>query len=138
MSSSCEEQNTTLQVSFLCTILHITNDGRGFLSLNRLSLRSACADLSGILGTQIEVRGDEGKVPTTRIQPIGLLLNELITNAAKHGAGKINVEYKIEGAKHELSVCDQGSGLPSGFDAEQTSGLGMKVVNTLVRQLGGS
>lgn len=84
------------------------------------------------------MRGDEGKVPTTRIQPIGRLLNELITNAAKHGAGKINVEYKIEGAKHQLSVCDQGSGLPSGFDAEQTSGLGMKVVNTLVRHLAGS
>ena len=33
-------------------------------------------------------------VPTTLIQPIGLLTNELVTNAAKHGAGKINVTYR--------------------------------------------
>jgi two-component sensor histidine kinase len=100
-------------------------------------LRRLCADLSGILGTDIEVEGDEGKVPTTRIQPIGLLINELVTNAAKHGAGRIKVDYKIEGGMHELSVCDQGQGLPNNFNAEETAGLGMKVVHTLASQLGG-
>lgn len=100
-------------------------------------LRRLCADLSGILGTPIEVQGDEGKVPTTRIQPIGLMLNELVTNAAKHGAGKINVEYKISDGIHELSVCDEGQGLPNNFNPDRTAGLGMKVVTTLARQLGG-
>jgi len=101
-------------------------------------LRRLCADLSGILGTPIEVEGDEGKVPTTRIQPIGLMLNELVTNAAKHGAGKINVEYTIDGGRHELSVCDEGEGLPSDFDPKNTNGLGMQVVHALAGQLGGS
>jgi two-component sensor histidine kinase len=100
-------------------------------------LRRFCADLSGILGTRIDVQGDEGKVPTTRIQPIGLMLNELVTNAAKHGAGRINVEYKIIDGIHELSVCDEGQGLPNNFDPDGTAGLGMKVVTTLARQLGG-
>jgi two-component sensor histidine kinase len=58
-----------------------------------------------------------GKEPTTRIQPIGLMLNELIANAAKHGGGNINVEYKIDGGRHELSVCDEGDGLPT-FDSK--------------------
>jgi two-component sensor histidine kinase len=102
------------------------------------SLRRLCADLSGILGIQIEVAGDEGKVPTTRIQPIGLMLSELITNAAKHGAGRIDVEYTIEGGRHELSVCDEGEGLPRDFDSKNTDGLGMKVVHALAGQLGGS
>jgi two-component sensor histidine kinase len=100
-------------------------------------LRRLCADLSEILGTPIEVQGDEGKVPTTRIQPIGLMLNELVTNAAKHGAGKINVDYKIVGDMHELAVCDEGQGLADGFDPDQVAGLGMKVVTTLAKQLGG-
>jgi two-component sensor histidine kinase len=100
-------------------------------------LRRLCADLSGILGTPIEVQGDEGKVPTTRIQPIGLVLNELVTNAAKHGAGRINVAYRIVDGMHELSVCDEGQGLANDFNPEQTTGLGMKVVNALARQLGG-
>ena len=100
-------------------------------------LRRLCADLSGILGTPIEVRGDEGKVPTTRIQPIGLTLNELVTNAAKHGAGKIDVEYRMTGDTHELTVCDEGNGLPENFDPDASSGLGMKVVTALAKQLGG-
>jgi two-component sensor histidine kinase len=100
-------------------------------------LRRLCAELSGILGTPIDVQGDEGKVPTTRIQPIGLMLNELLTNAAKHGAGRINVEYKIIDGIHELSVCDEGQGLPDNFNPDGTAGLGMKVVTTLARQLGG-
>jgi two-component sensor histidine kinase len=100
-------------------------------------LRRLCADLSGILGMPIEVRGDEGKVPTTRIQPIGLTLNELVTNAAKHGAGNIDVQYKIAGNGHELTVCDEGRGLPKNFDPDQSVGLGMKVVTALAKQLGG-
>ena len=34
-------------------------------------IRRLCADLSNILGKPIEVQGDEGNVPATRIQPIG-------------------------------------------------------------------
>ena len=100
-------------------------------------LRRLCEDLSGILGCPIEVQGDEGKVPTTRIQPIGLMVNELVTNAAKHGAGRIHVHYGIRAGHHELTVCDEGEGLPHGFDPDQAAGLGMKVLNTLVKQLGG-
>lgn len=100
-------------------------------------LRRLGTDLSGVLGTAIKVQGDEGMVPTTKIQPIGLMLNELITNAAKHGAGRIDVAYNIVGDVHELSVCDEGEGLASDFNAETTSGLGMKVVTALARQLGG-
>jgi two-component sensor histidine kinase len=101
-------------------------------------LRRLCADLSGILARPIEVTGDEGRVPTTRIQPIGLMLNELVTNAAKHGAGRIDVEYKINGGRHELCVYDEGEGLPRDFDLKNSKGLGMKVVQALAGQLGGS
>jgi two-component sensor histidine kinase len=100
-------------------------------------LQRLCADLSGILATPIEVHGDEGRVPTTRIQPIGLMVNELVTNAVKHGAGRIRVRYEIRGARHKISVCNEGKGLPDGFDPDRTAGLGMKVVSALAKQLGG-
>ena len=77
-------------------------------------------------------------MPTTKIQPIGLLVNELVTNAAKHGAGKIEVSFSVSGQLGQLMVCDEGSGLPANFDPQTSSGgLGMKVVAALATQLGG-
>ena len=101
-------------------------------------LRRLCADLSGIVELPVDVSGDEGNVPTTLIQPIGLVVNELVTNAAKYGAGKARVSLRISGREHELSVCDEGPGLPPGFDPDRSAtGLGMKVVTILVKQLRG-
>jgi two-component sensor histidine kinase len=100
-------------------------------------LRRLCGDLSGILVRPIEVDGDEGSVPTTTIQPIGLIVNELVVNAAKHGAGKIQVTFTLKG-NCAISVCDQGTGVARGFEPQSSSaGLGMKVVGVLAKQLGG-
>ena len=100
-------------------------------------LRRLCEDLSSILQTIIVVDGDEGTVPTTLVQPVGLIVNELVTNAAKHGSGKIHVGYRIAANQHTLTVCDEGKGLPQDFDPDGFSGLGMKVVTALAKQLGG-
>ena len=100
-------------------------------------LRRLCADLASILERPINVLGDEGDVPTTSIQPIGLLVNELVTNAAKHGRGSIEVAFRTHEGHHELSVCDEGGGLPPDFDLSASKGLGMKVVTALATQLKG-
>jgi two-component sensor histidine kinase len=101
-------------------------------------LRRLCEDLSGILGVTVEVDGENGLLPTTSIQPVGLIVNELVINAAKHGAGKVNVTYRCNGVS-KITVCDEGSGLPPGFDpATNANGLGMKIADVLAKQLGGS
>jgi two-component sensor histidine kinase len=40
-------------------------------------LRRLCEYLSGILGFAVEVDGENGFLPTTSIQPVGLIVNEL-------------------------------------------------------------
>ena len=75
--------------------------------------------------------------PTTRIQPIGLTINELVTNAAKHGTGSIDVTIRLKGDVFELSVRNDGEALPPDFDPATSKGLGMKVVTALANQLGG-
>jgi two-component sensor histidine kinase len=102
-------------------------------------LRRLCGDLSAILDRPVAVTGDEGNVPTIWIQPIGLLVNEFVTNAAKHGAGSITVAYTAGNGSHRLVVCDEGPGLAADFDpkGERTS-LGMRIVASLVKQLSGS
>jgi two-component sensor histidine kinase len=78
-------------------------------------------------------------VPATSIQPIGLITNELVTNAAKHGAGRIDIAFRSSVDTNTLTVCDEGSGLSEGFDPHSASaGLGMRVVRTLVEQLRGT
>lgn len=101
-------------------------------------LRRLCVDLESILSREIQVRGDEGDIPTTSVQPIGLIVSELVTNAAKHGRGLIDVHYQIEANHHTLIVSDEGRDLPKDFDpAAASQSLGMRVVVSLAQQLGG-
>jgi two-component sensor histidine kinase len=97
-----------------------------------------CADLSNILETPIHVDGDEGDVPTVLVQPVGLLINELVTNAAKHGAGEIDVSFQSRDGIRRLIVSDSGPGLSADFSIENSQrGLGMRVIRSLAAQLGG-
>ena len=102
-------------------------------------LQRLCDDLADILNRKIIVDGDDVLVPAQSIQPIGLLANELVTNAAKHGAGKIDLAFRTLGEMYELVVCDEGTGLPADFDPHAaTAGLGMRVITALTKQLRGT
>jgi two-component sensor histidine kinase len=74
--------------------------------------------------------------------PLGLLINELVTNAVKYaypeGSGDIEVSAReIDGHLH-VEVSDHGAGLPEGFDIDQPrASLGFKVVAGMVKQLQG-
>jgi two-component sensor histidine kinase len=105
-------------------------------------LQRLCASLSDVLRPEeqgeIVVEGIDAEIPTDRIVPVGLIVNELVTNAAKHGSGGIVVSFdRATNEGYALSVSDDGAGLPEGFDPAAGGGLGMKVVSALVRQLNG-
>ncbi len=103
-------------------------------------LRRLCGELADSLAADIEVDGIEQSIPTAQVLAIGLVTNELVTNAKKHGAGSIRVTFTSNATGlYELCVLDEGDGLPEGFVVDQyrDGSLGMKVVNTLVAQLGG-
>ena len=74
--------------------------------------------------------------------PLGLLINELVTNSAKHaypnGSGEIMVSGERRGADLHVEVSDQGIGLPGDFDIDQPrASLGFKVIKSLLAQLDG-
>jgi len=74
--------------------------------------------------------------------PLGLLINELVTNAIKYaypaGGGEVKVSAREIGGHLQVQVSDEGIGLPEGFDLDSPSAsLGFKVVAGMVRQLGG-
>ena len=76
--------------------------------------------------------------------PCGLIVNELVSNALKHAfpngkAGRIRIGLESASAGTvRLSVFDDGVGLPEGLDFRSTQSLGLQLVCTLVKQLGGT
>ncbi len=71
--------------------------------------------------------------------PLGLLVNELLTNAYKHAfkgrdSGKISVLLNQVAENCSLTISDNGVGLPSGAEVTNSS-LGMELVHILVDQL---
>lgn len=105
-------------------------------------LQHLCEDLSGLLfqGTDhvIAVEGADCEISTALGIPLGFIVNELITNSAKYAPGNIIVRVEpTSPACHSLSVSDDGPGLPAGFEPAKSKGLGMKIVLSLVEQIGG-
>ncbi len=76
--------------------------------------------------------------------PLGLIVNELLTNCLKHayppGSGgrvRVGLAREPDGRLH-LSVRDDGIGLPPGLDPARTNSLGLRLVHALAAQLGGT
>jgi two-component sensor histidine kinase len=76
--------------------------------------------------------------------PCGLIVNELVTNALKHAfsngrEGELTVIIsREEKTDFLLVVRDNGTGLPENMDIWNTSSFGMRIVTSLVSQVGGS
>jgi two-component system, sensor histidine kinase PdtaS len=107
-------------------------------------LEDLCRDFSTMLSSEecpdrvIAVEGIEIKLPTVTAIPLGFVVNELITNAAKHGKGRITVRLESNPGKgYALSVSNDGSVLPEGFDPAAHKGLGMRIIQTFVERIGG-
>ena len=92
-------------------------------------------DTSIVLKTEIESE----LLPTDRAIPIGLIVNELVTNAVKYAfpggtKGTVTVTLKRAPGELRLTVADDGQGLdPRRGD----SGLGGRLVDGFAQQLGG-
>jgi len=74
--------------------------------------------------------------------PLGLILNELITNCYKYAfkdrtKGEIQIRFHQMANEMVLDVQDNGVGLPQNFDIDKTKSLGINLVRGLVRQLDG-
>tara|TARA_R110002051_G_scaffold34256_4_gene76371 strand:+ start:3995 stop:5218 length:1224 start_codon:yes stop_codon:yes gene_type:complete len=78
--------------------------------------------------------------------PLGLLINEALTNALKYGiegdnAGKINIKLQKDAEKKDgyvLEIGDDGKGFPETINYKNTKSLGLKLIFNLTRQLQGT
>ena len=83
------------------------------------------------------------KVDINTAIPLGLILNELISNSLKYAfppgkGGEVSVTGKREGKTLTIIFRDDGVGIPPDLDWKNTQSLGLRLVNSLVDQLDGT
>jgi two-component sensor histidine kinase len=95
-------------------------------------------------GVELEVDVNELFLNLDTSIPLGLIVNELVSNSLKHAfpndrSGKVTIKLRSNGKKNILTVADDGVGLPSDFDiSNNTDSLGLHIVQTLTLQLRGT
>jgi len=77
------------------------------------------------------------------LQPLGIIINELLTNIMKYAFtgrndGIIRVNVSLNADMVSLVVADNGNGMPASVDFENTAGFGLVLVKGLTQQLKGT
>ena len=142
-----EIQNRVFAMSAVHETLH------GSENLSKIDLKTYLSKVtSSIFQTyavtldKVKLNTDIDEIPISidQASPLGLVINELISNSLKYAfpeerKGEITVSMKKLDRELELTVMDDGVGMPDGLDWKNSKSLGLKLVRTLVEnQLDGS
>ncbi len=92
---------------------------------------------------KLEMRIADFQLDAKRLFPLGLIINELLTNKMKYAfidrkTGSIKIDLSRKDNHVNLVIEDNGKGLPAGFDINKTKGFGLMLVKMLSQQLGAS
>lgn len=109
----------------------------------QVAMRAYLEQLADSLATPdgrvvIEARAEDVRCSPRTAQPVGLLANEVVTNALKHafegGPGRVIMRLtRASEGKLRLSIEDDGKGLPP----QVVQGLGFRIIRLLARQIDG-
>ena len=92
-------------------------------------------------GIDVVVEAEPLQLNVETATPLGLIVNELVTNSLKHAfaagdSGEVRVRFYQSGdGAYTLSVSDNGRGLPQNFEIDHAESLGLQIVSLLTRQL---
>lgn len=74
--------------------------------------------------------------------PVGLIINEFLTNSYKYAfgddGGKVKIKIKKTDSKYNLTLSDNGKGLPKDFNIKTSESFGLRIIKLLAEQLNGS
>ena len=90
-----------------------------------------------VAGVVLRRQGSFGELPADVATPLVMVLTELMQNAVEHAfegrpGGTVVVRATRNGKWLDVTVTDDGAGLPAGFDAGAGETLGLQIVHTLV------
>jgi len=91
---------------------------------------------------KLNLKVEEVMVDINTSVPLGLIVNELLTNSMKYAfpgdrSGEIELEFSCSGDEYLLRVADNGVGFPEDLDYKNSSSLGLQLVTSLTEQING-
>ncbi len=140
-----ECQNRIHSIALIHTKLY-QSDNLGFIDFGEYleSLSSDLLSMYGNIGIGIEVECPGILVDLDTAIPLGLIVNELMTNAMKYafpgnnsGTIRVVLDQKSD-SLIELNISDNGIGLPEDFDFDSLESLGLQLVTSLTNQIDGT
>tara|TARA_R110001592_G_scaffold19937_4_gene81401 strand:- start:1918 stop:3312 length:1395 start_codon:yes stop_codon:yes gene_type:complete len=142
-----ESQNRVRSIAMIHQILYESQD------FSKVEIASV---INGLVDNLIQSYGiDLGQIgmdldlasvhlPIDKSIPLGLIINEIVTNTLKHAfpegrLGRLYIKIKKEEFNNiNLTIEDTGVGIPQDFSIEESTSLGLQLIQTLVDQLGGT
>jgi two-component sensor histidine kinase len=121
----------------------LSHDEGSVISIREVAQRIVNHTIQGILdpekGIQLALRGGGFSLVAQQATACALVINELLQNAVEHGfadrsGGTIIVNLLAEDGNAVIEIADDGEGLPPDFDLDRSSSLGLRIVQTLVRE----
>jgi PAS domain S-box-containing protein len=108
--------------------------------LNRII--AGCGDVHRNVSMVLDAPDDALALDVDRAIHLGLVVNELLINAVKHGfpsggSGAVRIGVRRVADRVEVQVRDNGKGLPAGLEVERAKSLGLRIVHILTNRLGG-
>jgi len=101
------------------------------------------SNFPGNESVKVEKKIDDFILEVKKLQPLGIIINELLTNIMKYAfTGRdnnlISVSATLTGKKVSIIISDNGNGIPESVTFENSTGFGMQLVGMLTQQIGGS
>ena len=140
-------QNRVISMAMVHEMLYMRDD------LSKIEFKSYVQELSEYLVRSVKGANNnislDLHIPDIQLGidtaiPLGLLINEAITNALKYGIkddekGEIHIALKqAQEEAYELEIGDDGAGFPKAVNYKNTKSLGLKLIHNLARQLKGT
>lgn len=145
-----ESQNRVKSMAFVHERLHHSKDlshigVRDYFDLLVNNIAKSFGSDGIVCRTMVDVQGTDVQLSVDLATPLGLIVNEIISNSYKHAfkamepdiTKEIRIQLRLDHQDLLLEISDNGSGFPSDIDFKNTESLGLQLVMSLIQQVHG-
>ncbi len=116
----------------------LTHQAKKNVGMDDLSVQETLEQLVPMLqgmmsGRSLRLRVDDLRLPIGQGTTLTILVNELVSNAVKHGQGDIAIVFDVRDGFACLQVEDQGCGFSADFHPISSANTGLELIESLAR-----